>query len=398
MIRSLIRKASVALGCIAMVAGSFVYVATPAQAATISFSDPNCASFSITGTAPNFTLVCASLACSIATNPSSPTPGQSVQFTANCSPTATSVTWSLLSAGGGCPDPGGSTTNPMSLSSAGSALGCVYQVQASSGGLSGQAQTTVSWSSTPQAPPSGCSLNASNTNLPIGGGAVVLTASCAGGGAPTSFAWTGGSLSTPTSTNVQSTSITSTTTFSVTPSNASGNGNTASVTVNVAGTSLGNCGSYSNVLPVVNVTWGQAANWQSTASGNFGNGNNTVWVFKLVVPPGTPPTPTSQNGRFTVSEFNGPTTFRQMTISTTACDFRKKDYQGATGPLAVSNGTTASFSYGVGTPQLIGGVAGLTAGQTYYINVHNWQLDPTPQSSCQQTTCNALMSDAPATP
>ncbi len=106
-----------------------------------------------------------------------------------------------------------------------------------------------------------------------------------------------------------------TTTFSVTPSNAAGNGNTASVTVNVAGTSLGNCGQYSNVLPVVNVTWGQAANWQSTASGNFGDGNSTVWVFKLVVPPGTPATPSSNIGRFTVSEFNGPTTFRQMTIS-----------------------------------------------------------------------------------
>jgi hypothetical protein len=86
-----------------------------------------------------------------------------------------------------------------------------------------------------------------------------------------------------------------------------------------------------------------------------------------------------------------------MTISTQACDFRNKDYTGANGPLAVSNGPTVSVSYGVATP-FIFGPAGLTAGQTYYVSVRNWQLDPTPQNSCPLTNCNAQMNLDPALP
>ena len=204
--------------------------------------------------------------------------------------------------------------------------------------------------------------------------------------APTSgFSANAGFTQTPT--------IAATTFFTVTPSNAGGNGNQATVSVNVAGTVVGFCGQYPNVLPLLNATWGQQASWQSNASGNFGD--NTVWLFKLVVPPGTPNS--SIIGRFTTAENQGPNTFRQLTISTQACDFRPKDYTGVNGPLAVSNGTTVQISYGVATP-FIFGPAGLTAGQTYYISVRNWQLDPTPQSSCGQTSCNAVTNNIPATP
>ena len=396
MIRSLISRASAVLACGAMVFASVVFVAAPSQAAQITFNDPNCSSFSVTGTAPNFTLVCATLACSIAANPSSPTPTQNVQLTANCSPAATSVNWSLVTVGTGCPA-GSATTNPMTITAPGTAVsGCVYQVAAQSGALAGQAQTTINWSNTLPAAPTGCTLGASNTNLPIGGGPVTLTATCAGGGAPTSYAWTGNNLPTPTTTNVASTNITTTTTFSVTPSNASGNGNTASVTVNVAGSSLGPlCAQFTNVMPIVNATWGQGANWQSSVSGNFGGGTTSVWVFKLIVPPGT--STSTSSGRFTVSEFQGPSTFRQMTISTQACDFRSVDFNGVNGPFMVGNGTTANVSFAVAAP-FIFGPAGLTAGQTYYVNVRNWELDPSPRNSCQQTACNALMTFIPATP
>jgi hypothetical protein len=259
------------------------------------------------------------------------------------------------------------------------------------------ANTTVTWSNTPPAAPTGCSLGANNTNLPVGGGPVTLTATCTGGGAPTSYTWTasptpgggfsytGGSGQTPT--------IAATTFFTVTPSNAGGSGNQASVSVNVAGTVVGFCNQFPSVLPIVNATWGQQSTWYSTGGGNFGD--NTVWVIKVVVPPGTPNS--SIIGRFTVAEYQGPNTFRQMTISTQACDFRQKDYTGVNGPLAVSNGTTTQISYGVATP-FIFGPAGLSAGQTYYVNVRNWQLDPTPQLSCGLTTCNALMNNIPATP
>jgi hypothetical protein len=200
-------------------------------------------------------------------------------------------------------------------------------------------------------------------------------------------------LGSSTASNQQSLNITQTSSFSVTPSNASGSGNLASANVTVAtggggggGGGTGLCAQYANVLPTINVTWGQAASWQSAQSGAFGD--NTVLVFKLVVPANTPNS--LINGQFTLSEYQGPETLRQMTISTQACDFRAKDYTGANGPLSVSNGTRVTIPYGVGTP-FIFGPAALTAGQTYYVSLHNWQLDPVPQSSCGQASCNVLM-------
>lgn len=389
MIRSLILKTSAALSCAAMV---FAFAASPANAASITLNDSSCDSFSLAGTAPNQTLTCvvsnAPSGCTI----SGPTTGAinvPVTLTAQCS-TGSPNAWSWT--GGNC---AGVTTQSCAANSA--SVGAVtYTVTPRNNiGAGNTPSTNVTWSNTPPQAPTGCTLGASNTNLPIGGGAVTLTATCTGGGAPTSYAWTGNNVPTPTATNVASTSVTTTTTFTVTPSNAGGNGNTASVTVNVAGNVVGFCGQYSNVLPIVNVTWGIAANWNSSASGSFGAGNSSIWVFRLVVPPGT--LGSSYTGRFTVFEFQGPTTFRQMTISTQACDFRNKDYTGANGPLAVSNGTTASVSYGVSTP-FIFGPAGLAAGQTYYVSVRNWQLDPSPQNSCLQTNCNALMNLDPALP
>jgi hypothetical protein len=389
MIRSLISKLSASFGFCTLV---FALTASPALAGSITLNDSNCDSFSLTGTPPNQILSCvvsnAPSGCTVA-GPNTGTTGTAITLTSQCA-TGSANAW--VWTGGNC---AGQTTQSCSATS--SSVGVVtYGVTPSNNiGAGNTATKDVSWTNTPPAAPSGCTLSANTASLPAGGGVVTLTANCSGGGAPTTYAWTGNNLPTPTTTNVAATSITTTTTFSVTPSNATGSGNTAQTTVSVAGSSVGNCGQYSNVLPIVNATWGQAANWQSAASGNFGDGSRTIWVFRLTVPPGTPSS--SVTGRFTVSEFNGPTTFRQMTISATACDFRAKDWHGVTGPFAVSNGTTASVSYAVAAP-FIFGPAGLTAGQTYYVNVRNWQLDPSPQSSCSSTTCNALMSDDPATP
>lgn len=246
-------------------------------------------------------------------------------------------------------------------------------------------------------PPPGaliCSIVGAPSGQVAANSPVSLTMSCSGGTAPYRYLWSPGGGTTAT----LATTVAATTTFSVTATDAANATSTQSVTITVqssGGGGTGLCAQYTNVLPTVNVGWGQAGSWQSSASGNFGDGNSSVWVFKLVVPPGTPQS--TVTGRFTISEFNGPSTFRQLTISTQACDFRFKDYTGANGPLAVSNGTTASVSYAVATP-FVFGPAGLAAGQTYYINVHNWQLDPSPQNSCGQTTCNSLMSNDPAGP
>src|SRR5262245_27156290 len=55
--------------------------------------------------------------------------------------------------------------------------------------------------------PSGCTLTASPTSLPAGGGNVTLTAACSGGNAPTQYAWSGGAISGTNSSNVQQTNI-----------------------------------------------------------------------------------------------------------------------------------------------------------------------------------------------
>ncbi len=148
------------------------------------------------------------------------------------------------------------------------------------------------------------------------------------------------------------------------------------------------------VLPLVTATWGKPQTWYSTQSGAFGD--NVVWLFKLTVPAGTPAS--TVNGNFGLSEYGGPNTLRQMTISKTPCDFRGKDYTGANGPYTISNGTSVQVNFTVAGPQIFGGLAGLTAGQTYYVSVRNWQLDPTPQPSCGQASCNAIMSMQAATP
>ena len=391
MTRSLILRTGAALASAAMV---LAFAASPLHAANIILNDSNCDSFALSGTAPNQTLSCivsnAPSGCTIS-GPTSGTINIPITLTATCA-TGSPNAWTWT--GGNC---AGQTTQSCAANSA--SVGQVpYSVTPRNNiGSGNTANTTVTWSNTPPAAPTGCSLGASNTNLPVGGGAVTLTATCSGGGAPTGDTWTaspsptsgfsanGGSSQTP--------SIAATTFFTVTPSNAGGNGNQATVSVNVAGTVVGFCNQYPTVLPIVNVTWGQQATWHSMDIGNFGD--NTVWLFKLVVPPGTPTS--SVTGRFTAFEYAGPNTPRQLTISTQACDFRTKDWTGQNGPLAVSNGSTAEISYAVATP-FIFGPAGLSAGQTYYISVRNGQLDPTPQWSCGLATCNAGMNDIPATP
>jgi hypothetical protein len=228
------------------------------------------------------------------------------------------------------------------------------------------------------------------------GAAISLTMSCSGGTPPYRYLWTPGGGSSGT----LSTTVAATTTYSVTATDNANATSTQSVTVTVSGGGGGGgggtgfCSQYAGVLPFMNATWGQALSVVSSSSGPFGDGNSSVWVFRLTVPADRPLS--TIIGRFSLWEFQGPGTFRQMTISTQACDFRAKDYSGVNGPLAVSNGTTVSVSYAVATP-FIFGPAGLVPGQTYYISVRNWQLDPTPQNSCA-SNCNAQMNIDPALP
>jgi hypothetical protein len=254
--------------------------------------------------------------------------------------------------------------------------------------------------------PSGCTLTANGNNpatLPASGGTVVFNASCSGGGAPTSYTWSGTGLQPSTASGSQSINVTQSQSFSVTPGNATGAGNTATVAVTLGGPppppppgSLANCTNQGlSVLGSVNpITWGQSASWLSQSTGAFGN--NTVWLFQLSVP--STASPSTSYGSFTVAEAQGNNAVtRQVTVSSTPCDFRSMDVTGATGPQTMSIGSTARVLYGVGTPSfydLLIGNAPLTANQTYFISVRNYSGGNT----CASSNCPAIGSDQTAAP
>jgi hypothetical protein len=389
---------------------ALTFIATPAQAATLSYTDTSCSAFTVTGTAPNFTLVCSKASCSISPSPSAnPTPGTAVTLTETCSPAATAWTWQLVSGPSGCPPAPAPNTSPAALSPTPTTTttGCLYEVDVTAP-QAGSAQITINWSAAPPVLPSGCTLTPTSTSLPAGGGPVTLFAKCTAGDLPITHTLHGGPFeglsaqqaSLATAVQFGPVTVTASTSVNDHATNTAGAASpdpTASITVASSG-GLANCTNQGfTVIPSsgpTNAPWGSGGTWQSTQSGNFGD--NTVWLFSITPPAGTAPSATL--GRFAISEFSGPITSRQLTISTTPCDFRNRDYTGANGPIGVSNGTTASIIYGVCAPQFFGGNACMTAGTTYYVSARNWQLDPTPQVSCGQTSCNAIMNDQPASP
>lgn len=262
--------------------------------------------------------------------------------------------------------------------------------------VDGNGNGTITCGSPPPPGALSCFISGAPSGAIAANSTVSLAMSCSGGTAPYRYVWTPGGATTAT----LSTTVAATTTFSVTATDSANQISSQSVTVTVSsggggggGGGTGFCGQYANVLPIVNVNWGQQGLFHSNQSGNFGD--NSVWVFKLTVPAGTPNSSTF--GYFNLVEDNGPGTFRQMTISTQACDFRPKDFTGVNGPLGVSNGVSVSLYYGVAVPFIFGN-PGLTAGQTYYVSVRNWQLDPSPQPSCGLTSCNAVMNEIGAAP
>src|SRR4030095_10178116 len=118
--------------CASLATAAVFSVATPASAATITFTDNNCSGFSVTGSAPNFTLVCQALACTLSASPSAPTPGGTSNLNASCTGggAITSWTWSTVTTGGSCPLPVGSGPS-VSVTSATAVGPCTYRIPGS---------------------------------------------------------------------------------------------------------------------------------------------------------------------------------------------------------------------------------------------------------------------------
>jgi len=357
MFRTAASKAAALLAPLALASG---FLAAPVQAASVQLSVSTCDSFSLSGQAPNQVLTCvvsnAPTGCTIQ-GPTTGTINTPITLTAQCA-TGAPTSWAWT--GGNCQ---GVATQSCSANSA-SATPVTYNVTPSNGiGAGNTASSTVTWTNTPPAAPTGCSLTA--TAVGSGGGATTLTATCSGGGAPTSYAWTASpapssGFSASTAANTQAPTIAATTNFTVTPSNGGGNGNTAAATATVAGGGGGggiSCPGFSNTV-VMDENW--AAPTQLRTSGIS---DSTAVIVRF--------TPTGATSGFNfphITAGNGDQANRTGILSPNACDFSTPPVLGW---YAWSNGNTTDVSFSVG-PNVIGYPA-LTSGTTYYYNLKTTQ-------------------------
>jgi hypothetical protein len=264
-----------------------------------------------------------------------------------------------------------------------------YTVVATNGsGSSAPAGVTVNWQKLP--PPPVCSLvTTANSEPPTVGMLILLSAYC--NGSPTGYNWSGCASGTSNCyTNGAGPGFQN---FSVSGVNAGGVGPPAMAGVNWQSSPPsppGFCGQFPSYL-FTNEGWVGARLITQNYTDNPGFAWNGVWVVKVTVPAnGT----IGSAGAFTVAEFGGPPTARQMTVSSVPCDFRADDASGNNGPLGHANGTTAriQFVLGAGSP----GSAGLNPGQTYFVSVRNWDANSN-SISCDPGIgrCDAFMDVSP---
>jgi hypothetical protein len=243
------------------------------------------------------------------------------------------------------------------------------------GGTASQPTVTcnASGGGTPTAP-SGCSL--SGSAVAAGGGQTTLSVSCSSGGSPTSYAWTASPTpssgwTTTTSAGSQAPTIAATTTFSVTPSNGVGSGNTASTTVTVSpggggggGGSGGpiSCPGATNTI-VVDLDWN---NPQRMLTGNIASTDAVVVRF-------TTGSSSASSSNITGAEFGGQQTARVGVLSNTACDFTtppQLQWGSAFGSWgAAVYSTTVYMPFSIPTPNPGAYYPALAPNTTYYLNV-----------------------------
>jgi hypothetical protein len=301
-------------------------------------------------------------ACTLGASSTTANVGTSVLLTANCTGTPTSYAWTACASAG-----------PACTATSSAAGTVTYTVIASNAnGAGAPASVQVAWSSPPPPPPPElapvCSLVVTAPNpTPTVGTLAAIESSCSS--SPTAYNWT--NCSTLTDVCRVRGSVTGLQTYTVTASNSGGTSPPASANVNWVGadaTPVGLCGQvpvalYSEVGST-NVTV------HSLYAESPGFAWNGVWAVHFTVPSTAN---TAQSGFAVVAEYGGPSTYREITISPTACDFRPTDATGAAGPLGRAASTSAILSFGIGQPGA-GGVK-LAPGASYWLNVRNYYPD-----------------------
>jgi hypothetical protein len=380
---------------IALVAATFV--AAPAtHAASVSFSNSACTSFSLTDLGGGaFTVTCnlpSVPVCTLQASSATPTTGSTLTLTANC----TSTPYGWLWTGATCST--GSAVCTDSQTSAGSKT---YTVFGGNGvGQGPVASVTVNWSA-PSNPPTGCTITRTapaNGLLPTTGGSITLNASCSGGSAPTSFVWrkngtatsvTGAAYTETLPGNSNSASVTYSYDVQGCIGSACSAASAPPTTVSVSGTApVGFCSQYNDVR-FVDLNWGSPpVDTSSTVMLVPG----TIIVGRLAVPAGAT-SPANSPGLMSVVEFQGPTSDRIMTLSTQPCDFR--GFSPGVGPTPDPTGATAAIYWAQGiNPQIQFLLAGdpptkplLTPGTLYYVNIQTTNFY-SGIGSCNTSSCD----------
>jgi hypothetical protein len=311
--------------------------------------------------------------CTLTASNPSPLLGTTITISSFCTNSPTTYVWT------GC------TSNSASCNDSVATAGTKnYTLIATNGAGSGPvANVAVNWTAPPTSPPV-CSISASSTQ-PTVGQTVTLSASC--NGAPTAFNWT--NCTSSTSTCGATATAAGAQTYYVAATNQFGTGAAAGVVINWqaaggggGGGGGGLCSAYSNVITQP-ISWGDNGRYLTASMGGFSA--NGVIVFQFVVP--ITPTSYGTAGNTSIAEYAEPPTFRQMTLSKSACDFRPVDISGANGPLMMNLGNTALIDFNVGVKPV-----GLEPGQTYYMNFRNYSPDlPGNGVSCFYGTCNAAI-------
>ena len=313
--------------------------------------------------------------CALSASQSFPVTNTPVTLTATCTGSPTSYAWT------GC----ASFTSACTATSSTPGTVTYTVVASNANGSSIPVSIDLTWQPPPPPdPPPFCTLNVtSQTDPPVVGQLITLVAICSGN--PTAYQWTG-CITASNVCRLRGQAVGGQT-ISVSGSNAGGTGNVASVFVNWVGSTpppVGLCNQFPSAL-YSDVGSSNATVYTTFVADPPAFAYNGAWAIKFTVPG------TAQPGAFgtiAAAEFGGPPTFREVTISRNACDFRANDLSGNAGPFGRANGNSATlpFTIGSSTPSLVG----LQAGQTYYFNVRNYLPGTGISCSASQQRCDAL--------
>ena len=314
--------------------------------------------------------------CTLSATSVDPVVGATILLMASCSGNPTSFSWTgCTGSGSTC---GTTSANPGVV---------VYSVIAANAAGAGTSATVqVTWRTAPAPPPpeskSVCNLIVTSPQqTPVVDSLVVLQASCSG--EPTGYQWTN-CISQTNVCNLRW-SVPGLQTYSVSAVNSGGTGNAASANISWVSAPPAPPGLCAQFPAVLYTDFGSSGGVAHSYLSETGFRWNGVWAVRVAVP-GT--APDAAFGSMQVAEFGGPPTYREATLSRTACDFRPVDASGNNGPSAFANGITASLTFiiGASTPTY----PGLAPGGTYYLNVRNYLSGSNTITCASPGRCDAL--------